>query len=72
MSERLSLNMTTAELEVLARIASAQRELHTIADELIRARSSKIETRHEQGRKLNAVAASLRSVELALGGEGGT
>ena len=64
MSERL--NVTTADLDVLRRVIDAQREIRIVADELWRERTSKRERRQQMGGRLNAVAASLHTVELTL------
>lgn len=66
MSERMSLNMTTDELEMRARVTVAARELREIADEVLAARTSTKAKRHEQARKLSEIAASLLTVELLL------
>lgn len=59
--------MSSPSPDTMRRLADAQRELHDLAGALFNARTSKGETRREQGRRLNAIAASLRTVELALG-----
>jgi len=68
MSERARLNLTTDDLDVLRRLSEAQRDLGTLADDLLlRRRGTKRAEREAIGRKLNAVKASLKSVELRLG-----
>lgn len=64
MSQRV--NMTTGELDALRRIADARRELGEIADTLLRMRTSNRREREGFGRRLNAVRASLGTVELIL------
>jgi hypothetical protein len=66
---RSRLNLSTGDLDTLARLASAQREVKTVADALYHSRTSKREDRQQLARQLNAVAASLRTVELRLGEE---
>lgn len=69
--ERSALNLTTGDLEVLARLADAQREVGEIADLLILSRrGSKKEERHEFGRRLNAVKSQLKTIELRLSSDG--
>lgn len=66
---RSEVNLSTGDLDVLARLAGAQREVKAIADQLYHGKTSKREERRDFARRLNAVAAALRTVELLLGGE---
>lgn len=66
---RTRLNMGTGELDAIARIAGAQREVKDIADRLYFGKTSKKDERQDFARRLNAVAASLKSAELTLGEE---
>lgn len=66
---RSKLNLDTGDLDALQRIAGAKREIAEIADALINSRTSKREQRHELGRRLNAVKASLTTVEMRLSGD---
>lgn len=58
----------TGDYDVLARLAAAQQEAHAIAERLFD-RTSKREERADFARRLNALAASLRTIELRLGGD---
>lgn len=60
------LNFTTDELDALRRIAEARRELGEIADYLLHEPTSKRPHREDFGRRLNAVRASLGTVEIAV------
>jgi hypothetical protein len=51
-------------LDVIARLAAARRELGVIADALLRSKTSKRTEREDFGRRLNAVRASLLTVEM--------
>lgn len=64
--ERSRLNFTTGDLDVMARLAGAQREVGAIASGLLNSRTSKRADREDYGRRLNAVRASLRTVECRL------
>jgi hypothetical protein len=57
------VNFTTGELDALRRIADARRELGEIADYLLHEPTSKRPHREDFGRRLNAVKASLGTVE---------
>lgn len=65
---RMELNLTAADLDALRRLADAQREVKAIAEQLLLKRTSRLEQRQDYGRRLNAVAASLRTVELEIAG----
>lgn len=64
--ERARLNYTTGELDALTRLADARREIGELAGELLRARTSKRAEREDAGRRLNAIRASLGTVERDL------
>jgi hypothetical protein len=64
--QRARLNVTTGDLDSLARLAAAQRELGEIANALLHASTSRRAEREQHGRRLNAVKASLHTVELHL------
>lgn len=64
---RTQLNLGTGDLDNLARITSAQREIKEIADELFHRKTSKRDDRQQLARRLNSVAVSLHTVELRLG-----
>jgi len=64
--ERMRLNMTTAELDILSRLAGARREIKEIARVLLDERTSKRDDRQRMGGRLNAVASSLLTVEYTL------
>lgn len=66
---RTGLNATTGDLDLLVRLAEARREAKAIAASLLGSRTSKKEQREDFGRRLNALAASLGTVELYLSGE---
>jgi hypothetical protein len=67
--QRSALNMTTGDLDVITRLEDARREIGQIADELLSRSTSRRETREAYGRRLNAVKASLRTVELRVNGD---
>lgn len=69
MSQRTRANVTTADLDVLRRLADAQREVGEVADTLFRMRTSSRRDRENLGRRLNAAKVSLRTVEMILAGE---
>ena len=63
-------NMTVDDFEILGRLVAAQREVGEIADSLFNSHvGSKKAERHQIGRRLNGVKASLRTVELAISAE---
>lgn len=63
---RAAVNVTTGDLEVLARMADARREIEYVAERLFHERTSRRAGREDLGRRLNAVAVSLRTIELLL------
>jgi hypothetical protein len=69
MSERARVNVTTADLDVLRRLADAKREVGEVADTLFRMRTSSRRDRENLGRRLNAAKASLTTVEKLLADE---
>lgn len=60
------LSMSTADLDAISRIADAQRVAKEIAASLLNDRTSKKESREDFGRRLNGLAASLKTVEMYL------
>ena len=67
---RSVLNLTTDDLDTLARLAAARREIREIADALFHSNAGRKKSdRHDFARRLNGANVSLRTVEMRLGGE---
>lgn len=66
LGRRARLNFDTSDLDVVRRLSDAQREVRAAADELFRSKTSRKDDRQALARRLNAVASSLKTVELRL------
>jgi hypothetical protein len=64
---RATLNLSMGDLDAIARLSDAQRQIGEIADALLYERTSRRGRREDFGRRLNAIKASIRTVEIHVG-----